>query len=58
MKNKMSLFLVLMLATGISQAAGDLKIGFVNVAKVLEKRLKPLKPKPVLKPNFHHATKH
>ena len=37
MKNKMSLFLVLMLATGISQAAGDLKIGFVNGAKVLEK---------------------
>ena len=50
MKIKISLFLVLMLLAGASQA--ELKIGFVNVAKVLEKAPQAAKAKTRLETEF------
>lgn len=50
MKNKASLFLSLMLVAGASHA--DLKIGFVNVAKVLEKAPQAAKAKTRLETEF------
>jgi outer membrane protein len=52
MKNRISLFLILLLATTSSFAAGDLKIGFVNVAKVLEKAPQASKAKTRLESEF------
>ena len=51
MKNKISLLLMLTLASGLSQA-GELKIGFVNVAKVLEKAPQAAKAKTRLEAEF------
>lgn len=51
MKNRISLFLLLMMIAGASQAA-DLKIGFVNVAKVLEKAPQAAKAKTRLETEF------
>lgn len=50
MKNRISLFLMLMLVAGVSQA--ELKIGFVNVAKVLEKAPQAAKAKSRLETEF------
>ncbi|MDD2762290.1 MAG: OmpH family outer membrane protein [Methylomonas sp.] len=50
MKNKISLFLMLMLVAGASHA--ELKIGFVNVAKVLEKAPQAAKAKSRLETEF------
>ena len=50
MKNKISLFLMLMLVAGVSHA--ELKIGFVNVAKVLEKAPQAVKAKTRLETEF------
>ncbi|OAI18458.1 hypothetical protein A1359_04990 [Methylomonas lenta] len=50
MKNRISLFVMLMLIAGASQA--DLKIGFVNVAKVLEKAPQAAKAKSRLETEF------
>lgn len=51
MKNRISLFLMLLLATSTSYA-GELKIGFVNVAKVLEKAPQASKAKTRLESEF------
>jgi outer membrane protein len=50
MKSRISLFLMLMLVAGVSHA--DLKIGFVNVAKVLEKAPQAAKAKSRLETEF------
>ncbi|MGY6276855.1 OmpH family outer membrane protein [Methylomonas sp. MgM2] len=50
MKNRISLFLMLMLSACVSHA--DLKIGFVNVAKVLEKAPQAAKAKSRLETEF------
>ena len=50
MKNRISLFLILMFIAGVSHA--DLKIGFVNVAKVLEKAPQAAKAKSRLETEF------
>ncbi|WP_150049364.1 MULTISPECIES: OmpH family outer membrane protein [Methylomonas] len=50
MKNRIWLFLMLMLTAGIAQA--ELKIGFVNVAKVLEKAPQAAKAKSRLETEF------
>lgn len=50
MKNRISLFLMLMLVAGVSHA--DLKIGFVNIAKVLEKAPQAAKAKTRLETEF------
>ena len=50
MKNRISLFLSLMMLAGVSHA--DLKIGFVNVAKVLEKAPQAAKAKSRLETEF------
>ena len=50
MKNRITLFLMLMLVAGVSQA--ELKIGFVNVAKVLEKAPQAAKAKSRLETEF------
>jgi outer membrane protein len=50
MKNRISLFLMLMLVAGVSHA--ELKIGFVNVAKVLEKAPQAAKAKTRLETEF------
>ena len=50
MKNRISLFLILMLVAGVSHA--ELKIGFVNVAKVLEKAPQAAKAKTRLETEF------
>lgn len=50
MKNRISLFLMLMLVAGASHA--ELKIGFVNVAKVLEKAPQAAKAKTRLENEF------
>jgi len=50
MKNRISLSLILMLFAGVSHA--DLKIGFVNVAKVLEKAPQAAKAKSRLETEF------
>lgn len=56
MKNKISLFLVLMFAANLSYA--ELKIGFVNVAKVLEKAPQAAKAKERLEKEFSPRDKH
>lgn len=50
MKNRISLFLMLMMVAGASQA--ELKIGYVNVAKVLEKAPQTAKAKSRLETEF------
>jgi len=50
MKNRISLFLMLMIFAGVSHA--ELKIGFVNVAKVLEKAPQAAKAKTRLETEF------
>lgn len=50
MKNRISLFLMLMICAGVSHA--ELKIGFVNVAKVLEKAPQAVKAKTRLETEF------
>lgn len=50
MKNRISLFLMLMIFAGVSRA--ELKIGFVNVAKVLEKAPQAAKAKTRLETEF------
>lgn len=50
MKSRVSLFVMLMLVAGLSHA--DLKIGFVNVAKVLEKAPQAAKAKSRLETEF------
>lgn len=50
MKNRISLFLILMLVAGVSHA--ELKIGFVNVTKVLEKAPQAAKAKTRLETEF------
>ncbi len=50
MKSRISLFLMLMFIAGVSHA--DLKIGFVNVAKVLEKAPQAAKAKSRLETEF------
>ena len=50
MKNRITLFLMLMLVVGVSHA--ELKIGFVNVAKVLEKAPQAAKAKSRLETEF------
>jgi len=50
MKNRISLFLMLMIFAGASHA--ELKIGFVNVAKVLEKAPQAAKAKTRLETEF------
>lgn len=50
MKNRISLLLVLMMVAGVSHA--ELKIGFVNVAKVLEKAPQAAKAKTRLETEF------
>ncbi|AMK75064.1 hypothetical protein A1342_01955 [Methylomonas methanica] len=50
MKNRISLFLMLMICAGVSHA--ELKIGFVNVAKVLEKAPQAAKAKTRLETEF------
>ena len=50
MNSRISLFLMLMLIAGVSHA--DLKIGFVNVAKVLEKAPQAAKAKSRLETEF------
>ena len=50
MKNRITMFLMLMLVAGVSQA--ELKIGFVNVAKVLEKAPQAAKAKSRLETEF------
>ena len=50
MKSRISFFLMLMLAAGVSHA--DLKIGFVNIAKVLEKAPQAAKAKSRLETEF------
>jgi len=50
MKNRISLFLMLMLVASVSHA--ELKIGFVNVAKVLEKAPQAAKAKTRLETEF------
>lgn len=50
MKNRISLFLILMMVAGLSHA--ELKIGFVNVAKVLEKAPQAAKAKSRLETEF------
>ena len=56
MKNKFFLFLVLMFAANISYA--ELKIGFVNVARVLEKAPQAAKAKKRLEKEFSPRDKH
>lgn len=56
MKNKISLFLVLMFAANLCYA--ELKIGFVNVAKVLEKAPQAAKAKERLEKEFSPRDKH
>ena len=55
MKNRISLFLMLMLVAGVSHA--ELKIGYVNVAKVLEKAPQAAKAKTRLETEFSRVTK-
>jgi len=50
MNKRITLFLMLMMATGLSQA--ELKIGFVNVGKVLEKAPQAQKAKTRLETEF------
>ncbi|MCQ8180265.1 OmpH family outer membrane protein [Methylomonas sp. SURF-1] len=50
MKNRISLFLMLMIFAGVGHA--ELKIGFVNVAKVLEKAPQAAKAKTRLETEF------
>jgi outer membrane protein len=50
MKSRISFFLMLMLVAGVSHA--DLKIGFVNIAKVLEKAPQAAKAKSRLETEF------
>ncbi len=56
MKNKISLLLVLMFTANISYA--ELKIGFVNVARVLEKAPQAAKAKKRLEQEFSPRDKH
>lgn len=56
MKIKVSLFLALMFAANLSYA--ELKIGFVNVAKVLEKAPQAAKAKERLEKEFSPRDKH
>ena len=56
MKNKISLFLALLLTTNICFA--ELKIGFVNVAQVLEKAPQAEKAKKRLEKEFSPRDKH
>jgi len=50
MKNRVSMFLMLLMVAGVSQA--ELKIGYVNVAKVLEKAPQTVKAKSRLETEF------
>lgn len=50
MKNRVSMFLMLLMVAGVSQA--ELKIGYVNVAKVLEKAPQTVKAKTRLETEF------